>query len=585
MLGYALVMLLFANSVADLPPGAVMRLGDARWRAGGEIRHLCFSTDGESLSAWVAGREGQLRPIAWNKATGFLVAPPTDRMPPDLPDGTTPAVRLKDDRVLTAGPGNAGRVWDATTARQLARLTGHTSSVTAVAISADGKLLATGSADGLVRVWDAETFRPLSEPRGHLAPITHAELSPDGQRLVTWARDESVRVWDMTTGKELRAFSGACRLGQAPHDCGQQPTFTPDGLAVVFSTKDRLLARDVLTGLEVLLPGDLAKHHPGFAVFAPDSKAVLTWDGVSERLAVWDWPSGRKRFDQEWSLVRSPGFSPDGSVFFNTENLAQRYDTSTGKRLSSLWDWTADGYDAKALLSLRPNPRHMIAELGSPPELIEAGSGKSVPNALIRVPAEWSWSGMDVTLSSDHRQMAIRAAQTPDEVSVCEARSGQLRRTFTGHCGSVRVLGFTPDGTKLLTAGDDHTVLVWDMRLQAVPLPEAVRRETNAAKLWAAMCVGKADEAFLAMARLAAEPDAALQTARMRLRAAEKSDGETEAVKLADSRAIELLESLGTPEARAFLKELAAGHADAFRTQEAKRVLERLGKLGYNGGK
>ena len=42
-----------------------------------------------------------------------------------------------------------------------------------------------------------------------------------------------------------------------------------------------------------------------------------------------------------------------------------------------------------------------------------------------------------------------------------------------------------------------------------------------------------------------------------------------------DPRAVELLEAIGTDAARALLKELAGGHAGAFRTQEAKRALER----------
>ena len=54
--------------------------------------------------------------------------------------------------------------------------------------------------------------------------------------------------------------------------------------------------------------------------------------------------------------------------------------------------------------------------------------------------------------------------------------------------------------------------------------------------------------------------------------------GGADAARLADTRAIELLEAIGLTEARTLLKELAAGHADAFRTQEAKRALERVPK-------
>jgi hypothetical protein len=173
-----------------------------------------------------------------------------------------------------------------------------------------------------------------------------------------------------------------------------------------------------------------------------------------------------------------------------------------------------------------------------------------------------------------------------------------------------------------------------------MPLTAAVKQEKSAARLWATLATGKADDAYLAMARLATEPDAAVKMARLKLTPAVAPDAETlarilrdlgsrdfavrekasreldsygeaavpgvkermadlaspearlrceafvkkhtgggaEAARLADSRAIELLEALDTDDARKLLKELAGGLPSAFRTQEAKRALERNGK-------
>ncbi len=408
-------------------------------------------------------------------------------------------------------------VLDLTTAKERGRLEGHTSAPTAIAISADGARIVTTDEYGLIRVWDAKTLRPVHEVTGHRAPVESAELSPDGKRLLTWAPDKTMRLWEVATGAELRAFTGS------------DPTFTPDGTGILFSTADRLMARDFQTGLEVPLPGDMKKLEPSTAIFSPDGKSVLTCGRLT--CEMWEWPSGKKRFT--WKPAATPGefepgFSPDGSAIFEHPTSPKRYDAKTGKELPPAK--VDDGVKIK-------DTTYALSPRGG-------------------VSASWRW-------------------EQPNEICLYESASGQVRRVFTGHRGDVQILGFTPDGMKLLTAGGDHTVLVWDVRLQNVPLPDAIKKETNAAKLWDTLATGKADAAYLAMARLAREPDTAVKMAKMRLKPAAKGDRESDTSNLTDARAVELLEALDTADARALLKELAAGHADAFRTQEAKRALER----------
>jgi hypothetical protein len=110
-------------------------------------------------------------------------------------------------------------------------------------------------------------------------------------------------------------------------------------------------------------------------------------------------------------------------------------------------------------------------------------------------------------------------------------------------------------------------------------MPAEIKRETQAAKLWATMTTGPAEAAYLAMARFAAEPPAAVRMARLRLRPVRPSESADDASRnrVVDGRVVELLESLGTPAALEFLEELAVGDPDAHRTREARRALERLG--------
>ncbi|VTS03217.1 wd-40 repeat protein : Uncultured bacterium genome assembly Metasoil_fosmids_resub OS=uncultured bacterium PE=4 SV=1: WD40: WD40: WD40 [Gemmata massiliana] len=498
-------------------------------------------------------------------------APRTDREPSY--ERCAHSLCFPSGRVLVETGDLHTRIVDLSTGRELGQLKGHLFAPTAVAVSADETRIATADPSGLIRLWDARTLRPLHEAPGHRLPIEYARLSPDGKRVLTWACDDTTRLWDLATGKELRAFTGE----QGTNGPFDQPTFTPDGTTILFNYKDRLIARDLQTGLEVPLPGDMKGLPQRTAVFAPNGTAVLTWDtdnknGVCD---VWDWPSGKKRFS--WKTSRhdfAPGFSSDGSVIFHSPASPIRLDTKTGKELPPAWN--ADERDFAELLSLRSDPCWVL-HMGNRfvPRVREAGTGSSVPHFYFGRRHLWPESLQNVALSPTCGQYAQIADDASDQIHLFEPATRDVRRALIGHRNGVRVLGFTPDGTKLLTAGGDHTVLVWDMRLQSVPLPDALKRETSAAKLWDTLTALNAKDSYLAMSRLAREPEAAVKIVRMRLKPAARENRETDESRITDCRAVELLAALGTDSSRALLKELAAGHAGAFRTQEAKRAIER----------
>jgi WD40 domain-containing protein len=440
MVAVALIAIQMIQSAEPLPAGAVARLGDTRFRADGPVRQLRFSTDGRVIHGWVSADDGVLRPMDWDTDSGMRIEPRDAGEPPDQPENAVPAVRLERNRVLTAGPGNVGIVWDADARKELARLGGHVGTVRAVAASPDGRRLATGDAEGLVRLWDAERYLPLPGPRGHTGAVRAVQFSADGKRAMTTGDDQTARVWDLTTGRELRAFAtnAAIDLNAA-------------GTGAIVRTGETTTIRDVVTGLEMIPP-----------------------DGANRSSAV---------LPARYEARSVPGESPCGRI-----------------RAQLRGD---------AFIELR------------------------------------------------------------------EASTDEVRRVLHGERKTLRVLGFTPDGSRLLTASADHTILVWDVRLQATPLPDAIKCETKAVKLWEMMCMGSANEAYVAMARLAAEPPAAVRMARFRLTPARSSDQETAAKRLADSRAVELLEALGTEESRVFLKELAEGDRSTWLRREARRAVER----------
>src|SRR5262249_29698963 len=112
----------------------------------------------------------------------------------------------------TAGADGAIRIWrlatnpkDASTPERTPRhtLNGHRGLVAALALTPDGKQLASAGADGTVRPWDVETGKAGLVLHKHGGAVHVVVFSPDAKRLATSGEDRTIRVWDASSGELL----------------------------------------------------------------------------------------------------------------------------------------------------------------------------------------------------------------------------------------------------------------------------------------------------------------------------------------------------------------------------------------------
>ena len=104
--------------------------------------------------------------------------------------------------------------------------------VTSLALTPDGKCLATADFDGNIHLWQVRQGKQLLTFQGHTNWVTSVSFSPDGQTLVSGSYDTTVKLWDVRTGICLGTFTG--------HPMGvYSVAFSPDGQTLVSGSSDR----------------------------------------------------------------------------------------------------------------------------------------------------------------------------------------------------------------------------------------------------------------------------------------------------------------------------------------------------------
>ena len=90
----------------------------------------------------------------------------------------------------------------------LPTLTGHTKSVTAVAIAPNSKTAISASYDNTLKIWDIETGTELFTLIGHTNSVNAVAIARDGKTAISASDDNTLKIWDTQTGTELFTLIG-----------------------------------------------------------------------------------------------------------------------------------------------------------------------------------------------------------------------------------------------------------------------------------------------------------------------------------------------------------------------------------------
>jgi hypothetical protein len=438
-----------------------------------------------------------------------------------------------------------------------------------LALTPDGKMLASGHGDGKVRLWDPRSGKLLRVLAGGRASVKTAVFTADGNRLVAAGAEEVIRIWEPAAGREVHRLVGP-----------------PGGtLALACSADSKMLAAA----------------------------------GKDGAIHLWDLESGavRGRLAGHSGPVRGLAFSSDGTWL-----------ASGGQdRTVRLWD--AGSHKERRRLRT-PGWVYCVGFSGNSDILAAAGRDQTLHFWKVASGEAFDplggYEGPVAGVALDRTGATVFAATEDGKVRRWGVQSGSVLRRLDGHRGAVLALALAPDERMLASGGNDGTIIVWDLdgpeflwlelglhdsaraeqiiaRLAAVPRAVAFLKERMTPILERAFRVDRLiadldNRSYAVREHATRELETLGEVAESALRKglAEKASLErqrriarilakmppadteeiTYSARLRVARALVALERIGTAEARQVLMEVARGPAESYLTHDAQAALDRL---------
>jgi WD40 repeat protein len=447
----------------------------------GEIKSLAASADGRFLAA--GGNNGIIKLWKWgewDKPVTVAKVPVLVTSIAFTPDGELLAAGWNENRPEPEK--SAIRVYKTADSTLVHTLPAHVGGVNTVAISRDGKLLASIANDNKVKLWELPSGKPVPGEAGAFFGLSVA-FSADGKTLA-WGNRDGVYIREIP-------FQAGPNHKHVIQGWGWYwgLAFSPDGkvLAVgddwgtvnFYDTATWRLDKDVvqrghrdaITGVSV----------------SRDGKTVLT-TGHDRTLRRWDLDRPRENQILDSTLPFAPGvmYSPDGKTIaeWNIFSTPTIYDASGKQRYKIPAEAHACAWspDSKILAiacrdglthfwDVPENKQvHQVAG-GSVPAFSPDGKLLAVANQTKTVKVWNVESGVEAKPWED--VAVFNLAYSPDgkllalgnqdgTITLWDTAKRTKLRTWAGHSRLPGSMKFTPDSKMFVSCATDGTVRVWN---------------------------------------------------------------------------------------------------------------------------
>jgi WD40 repeat protein len=214
--------------------------------------------------------------------------------------------------VASASSGNLVRLWGPAAifdvADHLERDDSHSEAVNAVAVSACGRLIASASSDKTVKLWNPETGTCLATLVGHKNDVSAVAFSSNGQNLASATFDSTIIVWSMATRSVHHTL---VTTGDFGYIAGL--SWSPNGRLLVALHRSAVRLWDFTTRTRLHTLRGPPEMRSVAVAFSPDSRLIAAafdqhFVNATARFLAWDAWTGEKILDCESPATASPSF-------------------------------------------------------------------------------------------------------------------------------------------------------------------------------------------------------------------------------------------------------------------------------------